>query len=67
MHKVELIRTVWSKPYETKEQAVEAWEAGVDFRIHCSFYCSIRDSESLIEVYDQVYLTYGSGDLVRVL
>ena len=67
MRKVELMRAVWSKPYETKEQALEAWNEGVDFKIPRGPYCSNRDVGLLKTAYDHVYLTYGAGDLVRVL
>lgn len=68
MSKLELLPAVWNGKYTEKETALESWNSGKDFKIPGGPYCSIRDSELLKKVYhDGVYLTYGHGDLVRVL
>lgn len=65
---ITLTAALWSKPHIDEYQAVNAWKNGMDFKIMPDGpYCSIRDSESLVKLYASVYLTYGAGDLVRVL
>ena len=68
MSKLELLPAVWNGKYTKKETALKSWNSGKDFKIPGGPYCSIRDSEFLKKSYPGgVYLTYGSGDLVRVL
>ena len=68
MLKLELLPAVWNGTYNKKETALKSWNSGKDFKIPGGPYCSIRDSELLKKSYPSgVYLTYGSGDLVRVL
>ena len=68
MSKLELLPAVWNGTYTKKDSALKSWNAGKDFTIPHGPYCSIRDTELLKKTYqDGVYLTYGSGDLVRVI
>lgn len=67
MEKLELIPAVWNGWFDSKEKAIEAWNAGKDFKIRKGPYCSIRDKEALLKMCDQIYIEYNPGYLVRVV
>lgn len=67
MPKLELTPAVWNGWYTSKEKAVQAWNAGKDFKMYRGAYCSIRDKELLAKTYSQIYIEYAPGELVRVV
>lgn len=44
----------YGKQYKTKQEVINAWKAGVDFKIVNGPYCSIRDLEKLKRDFDNV-------------
>lgn len=46
----------YGRSYATKEELLQAWEAGADFQIVAGPYCSIRDMELMQENHRGVML-----------
>jgi hypothetical protein len=48
---------------QTREEIIEDWKAGKDFRIESGPYCSIRDIEHLRSSYNRVYIIHSRGSI----
>jgi hypothetical protein len=57
----------YGRVYLTKEDAVNEWMAGRDFKVINGPYCSVRDSNSLRFGYSSVWICWNRVDSVRVL
>lgn len=61
-----VLRAAYGRKYQTKEQALDAWVAGKDFKIFQGPYCSIRDYSELLQEFCNIYIAYGDGKLLEV-
>jgi hypothetical protein len=57
----------YGRVYLTKEDAVNEWMAGRDFKVINGPYCSVRDATNLRLGYSSVWILWNRVDLVRVL
>ena len=57
----------YGKIYETKDQAIQDWMAGKDFKIVGDGYCSIRDKENLRWDASTVWIMWNRVDAVRIM
>lgn len=57
----------YGKSYKTKEEAVQDWMAGVDFRIHGGSYCSVRDATNLRLSCSTLWIYWNRVDCVRIM
>lgn len=53
----------WRKWMQTREEIIQDWKAGKDFRIESGPYCSIRDIEYLRSSYNRVYIIHDRGSI----
>ena len=51
----------YGRVYNSKQQALSAWQAGKDFQIYNGPYCSIRDVDELRQMSSGVYIQYTWG------
>ena len=56
----------YGRIYKTREQALDAWRSGRDFKIVDGPYCSVRDYELLLQDFSNVYVCYGENGLLEV-
>lgn len=61
-----VLRPAYGRKYATREQALEAWVAGKDFKIYAGPYCSIRDYAAMQQQFCNIYIAYGDGKLLEV-
>jgi len=61
-----VLRAAYGRSYQTREQALDAWVTGKDFKIFGGPYCSIRDYAKLLEEFCNIYIAYGDGKLLEV-
>jgi hypothetical protein len=48
---------------QTREEIIQDWKAGKDFRIQSGPYCSIRDIEYLRNSYNRIYIIHDRGSI----
>jgi hypothetical protein len=48
---------------QTREEIIQDWKAGKDFRIQSGPYCSIRDIEYLRGSYNRIYIIHDRGSI----
>ncbi len=55
-----LIKGAYGKDYKTKQEVLQAWKSGTDFRMinEKYAYCSIRDKETLLKEYFSITIIY---------
>ena len=53
----------WRKWMQTREEIIQDWKAGKDFRIQSGPYCSIRDIEYLRNSYNRIYIIHDRGSI----
>ena len=53
----------WRKWMQTREEIIQDWKAGKDFRIQSGPYCSIRDIEYLRGSYNRIYIIHDRGSI----
>jgi hypothetical protein len=53
----------WRKWIQTREEIIQDWKAGKDFRIQSGPYCSIRDIEYLRNSYNRIYIIHDRGSI----
>ena len=53
----------WRKWMQTREEIIQDWQAGKDFRIESGPYCSIRDIEYLRSSYNRIYIIHDRGTI----
>jgi hypothetical protein len=58
-----LVPAPWRRWMQTREEIIEDWQAGKDFRIESGPYCSIRDIEHLRSSYNRVYIIHSRGSI----
>lgn len=63
---VELI-PAYGRVYKTREECVQAWMDGKDFKILNGPYCSVRDQNYLRFNYSTVWILWNRCDAVRVI
>lgn len=51
----------YGRSYKTKEQVLEAWKSGKDFKIDGGPYCSIRDIDFMHKQFQNIYILYDMG------
>jgi hypothetical protein len=56
----------YGRYYTTKDQVLQDWMAGKDFKIHGGPYCSVRDLEAMRSSFCTIYLCYGSDKVLEV-
>lgn len=56
----------YGRTYKTREQVLDAWRSGRDFKIVDGPYCSVRDYELLTQDFSNVYICYGTNGLLEV-
>jgi hypothetical protein len=44
----------YGRVYNDKNEMLQDWVNGSDFKIYCGQYCSIRDKDKLIEEYNSI-------------
>lgn len=54
------IKAAYGRKYLTMDDALEAWNKGLDFKIVNGPYCSYRDLDRMVEDYDRVVLINGT-------
>jgi hypothetical protein len=52
----------YGRRYESFESVLADWEDGKDFKIVGGPYTSIRDTDSLVNLYDEVVIATNKGD-----
>ena len=57
-----ILQAAYGRKYETFEQAMKDWNAGLDFKIRNGPYTSIRDIEKLKEQFDTVVIAISHSD-----
>lgn len=63
---VELL-PAYGRTYKTKQECIQDWTAGRDFKIVGGPYCSVRDQNYLRLNYSTVWILWNGSDLVRVI
>jgi hypothetical protein len=56
----------YGRHYATKDQVLQDWMQGKDFKIHGGPYCSVRDLEAMRWDFSTIYLCYGNAQLLEV-
>ena len=53
----------WRKWMQTREEIIEDWHSGKDFKISEGPYCSIRDIEYIRSNFNRAYIVYDRGTI----
>ena len=53
------LQAAYGRFYPTKQEALDAWNDGKDFKIANGPYCSIRDAEYIQKKLGSAYIRYG--------
>lgn len=56
----------YGRVYSTKEEALNAWRCGKDFKILNGPYCSNRDIHHLLRMNDEVCILISTGQQIRI-
>ena len=56
----------YGRQYLTKEQAINAWNQGKDFKILNGPYCSKRDIGVMLRTNDEVCILISTGEQIRI-
>ena len=53
----------WRKWMQTREEIIEDWRTGKDFRVQNGPYCSIRDIEYIRSNFNRIFILYDRGSI----
>ena len=56
----------YGRRYDTKEQAINAWNQGKDFKVLNGPYCSKRDINVMLRTNDEVCILISTGEQIRI-
>lgn len=58
------LTAAYGRKYNTREQALSAWQSGKDFKIEDGPYCSIRDLDLMRQDFANIYILYERGSIL---
>ena len=58
-----LIPAPWRVPLQNREDILNDWENGKDFKIVDGPYCSIRDLHYMRKNFNRIYIVYSQGSI----